>query len=72
MRNAFCSQDTAINARRAGFERVYIVYDASRAAHSGARGFITPPEAFWRAVRENGIALVDTESVLTAVAARLG
>ncbi len=63
-------QDTAINARRAGFERVYIVYDASRAAHAPVHGFVTPPEAFWRAVRENGISLVDTQSVLTAVAGR--
>ena len=44
----FCVIDTCINARAAGFEEVYIVFDAARAVHihgigAHGTGFTTEP-----------------------------
>jgi hypothetical protein len=39
----FCVIDSALTARNAGFENVYIILDASRPSNVPPIGFLTPP-----------------------------
>ena len=61
----FCVLDTCINARDCGFDEVYMVYDAARAAHihgvgQHGSGFLTDPIEVVRKLKAAGVGLVPT------------
>ena len=65
----FCVLDTCLNARDCGFEEVFMVYDAARAAHihgvgSHGSGFLTDPQEVVAKLRAAGVRLVTTASLL--------
>eukprot|EP01004_Peranema_trichophorum_P003327 NODE_2320_length_1615_cov_71.250670_g1991_i0.p1 GENE.NODE_2320_length_1615_cov_71.250670_g1991_i0~~NODE_2320_length_1615_cov_71.250670_g1991_i0.p1 ORF type:complete len:391 (-),score=72.62 NODE_2320_length_1615_cov_71.250670_g1991_i0:211-1383(-) len=64
----FCVLDTALNASALGFDKVYIVMEASRAAYlpeiGKFDGFLTDPKEFVQKCRSARVQLVDTESLI--------
>lgn len=63
----FCVLDTCLNARDLGFNQVFLVLDAARAAHiSGVgahgTGFLTPPSEVLSKLKEAGVGIVSLAS----------
>lgn len=64
----FCVLDTAINAVAAGFEQVFVVLDAARAAHipgigTFGTGFLQDPKEVMEKMKAAGIKITNTVSV---------
>lgn len=64
----FCVLDTAINAVAAGFEQVFVVLDAARAAHipgigTFGTGFLQDPKDVMAKMKTAGIKITNTVSV---------
>jgi len=59
----FCVIDTALTAREAGFDDVYIVLDAARPSHVLPIGFLTQPADLFAKARANGIRFCNVEDV---------
>lgn len=51
----FCVIDSALTARAAGFENVYIILDVSRAANVPPVGFLTPPADLLNKAHAGGV-----------------
>lgn len=51
----FCVVDSALTARAAGFEHVYVILDCSRASHVPPVGFLTPPAELWTKLHKGGV-----------------
>lgn len=59
----FCVCDSALTARDAGFEDVYIVIDAGRPSHVPPIGFLTPPAALFDKAMKAGVKFCTLESM---------
>jgi len=51
----FCVLDSALTAREAGYDPVYIVIDAARAANVPPIGFLTPPADLFKKAHAKGV-----------------
>merc|ERR1719401_1707718 len=65
----FCVLDSACNARKLGYEKVFICIEAVRAAHipgvgTHGTGFLTPPEFIIGKFKEHRIGVVSTTTVM--------
>jgi nicotinamidase-related amidase len=65
----FCVLDTAVNAAKLGFEKVFICIEAVRAAHipgigQHGSGFLSPPEALVGKFKDNKIGIISIQDLL--------
>ena len=51
----FCVVDSALTAKAAGFENVWIILDVSRPSHVPPIGFLTPPAQLFAKIRDGGV-----------------
>lgn len=64
----FCVLDTALNAGAAGYEHIYILLDASRAAHipgfgTHGSGFLTNPVEIKEKMENRGVKLISSSQI---------
>ena len=59
----FCVCDTALTAREAGYEHVYIVLDAARPSHVPPIGFLTPPADLFHKAHAQGVKFCTLEQM---------